>query len=75
MQLEQCGQASPLVDFPGDETSLMIARRAICSWGLSKYCASAVQDIAERDNALELDRNLWVEWSASQLLPALPAAN
>jgi len=53
----------------------MIARLAICSWGLSKYCASAVQGIAECDDALELDRNLWAEWSASQLLPALPAAN
>jgi hypothetical protein len=39
----------------------MIARVAICSWGLSKYSPSAVQGIAERDNALELDRNLWVE--------------
>jgi hypothetical protein len=32
----------------------MITRLAICSWGLSKYCASAVQGIAQCDNALEL---------------------
>jgi hypothetical protein len=35
----------------------------------------AVQSIGECNHALELDRNLWVEWSASQLLLPLPAAN
>jgi len=43
VQLGQCGRASPLVDVPGAETSLMITRLAICFWGFN----------AERDHASE----------------------